>query len=104
MTIIRTFDCNKPGAKIDELKGGVVGGTLLQGVLKVGDDIEIRPGKILQQNGEIICKPYFSKIRSLKSEKSNLLYIVPGGLVSIGLDLDPALTAGNALEGNVIGL
>ena len=26
MTIIRSFDINKPGAKIDELKGGVIGG------------------------------------------------------------------------------
>jgi translation initiation factor 2 subunit 3 len=33
MTIIRSFDINKPGSDIDSLKGGVVGGTVLKGVL-----------------------------------------------------------------------
>ncbi len=29
MIIIRSFDVNKPGAEIDQLKGGVVGGSIL---------------------------------------------------------------------------
>jgi hypothetical protein len=35
LTVIRSFDVNKPGAEVDELKGGVAGGSLLQGVLRV---------------------------------------------------------------------
>lgn len=35
LTVIRSFDVNKPGAEIDDLKGGVAGGTLFQGVLRV---------------------------------------------------------------------
>src|SRR3989344_2006957 len=34
MLVVRSFDVNKPGAKIKDLKGGVVGGALLQGFLK----------------------------------------------------------------------
>ena len=46
MIVIRSFDINKPGTSIEDLKGGIAGGSILQGVLKVGDDIEIRPGII----------------------------------------------------------
>lgn len=35
MVVIRSFDVNKPGASVDELKGGVAGGSILQGVFKV---------------------------------------------------------------------
>ena len=34
--MIRSFDVNKPGCEVDELKGGVAGGSILKGVLKVG--------------------------------------------------------------------
>lgn len=33
--MIRSFDVNKPGCEVDELKGGVAGGSILKGVLKV---------------------------------------------------------------------
>ena len=35
--IARTFDINRPGTNVCELKGGVFGGTLKRGKLKVGD-------------------------------------------------------------------
>ena len=41
--IARSFDINKPGTKINDLKGGVLGGILKQGTLKIGDEIEIKP-------------------------------------------------------------
>lgn len=44
MIVIRSFDVNKPGSKINKLKGGIAGGSILNGVLKVGDEIEVRPG------------------------------------------------------------
>lgn len=46
MIIIRSFDINHPGEEADNIKGGVAGGTILQGVLKIGDEIEIRPGRV----------------------------------------------------------
>jgi translation initiation factor 2 subunit 3 len=42
MIIIRSFDINRPGWDIDDLKGGIAGGSILQGVLRLGDEIEIR--------------------------------------------------------------
>lgn len=32
------------------------------------------------------------------------MYIVPGGLIAVGLDIDPSLTTKDKLVGNVIGL
>ena len=44
MHVLRSFDVNKPGTKLKNIKGGVIGGSLTQGVFNVGDEIEIKPG------------------------------------------------------------
>jgi translation initiation factor 2 subunit 3 len=44
LIVIRSFDVNRPGQDVAQLQGGVAGGSILQGVLKVGDEIEVRPG------------------------------------------------------------
>lgn len=82
MIVIRSFDVNKPGAEIDELKGGVAGGSILTGVLKLGDEIEIRPGIVSKDSaGKIQCKPIFSRVVSLFAEHNDLKFAVPGGLI-----------------------
>jgi translation initiation factor 2 subunit 3 len=45
MHIARSFDVNRPGTPIEKMKGGVIGGSLLQGKIKQGNKIEIRPGR-----------------------------------------------------------
>src|SRR3990167_4237451 len=42
--VARSFDINRPGTSIEKLNGGVLGGILKKGVLRVGDEIEIKPG------------------------------------------------------------
>lgn len=82
--MIRSFDVNKPGAEVDELKGGVAGGSILQGVLKVGQEIEVRPGIVSKtQDGKIQCQPIYSRIISLFAEQNELQYAVPGGLIGL---------------------
>jgi len=84
MIVIRSFDVNKPGAEIDDLKGGVAGGSILTGVLKLGDEIEIRPGIVTKtEKGQIQCKPIFSRIVSLFAENNDLKFAVPGGLIGM---------------------
>jgi len=67
MIIIRSFDVNKPGSDINTMKGGVIGGSILHGVLKIGDEIEIRPGHIIKdEEGKIVkCEPILTKIITL---------------------------------------
>ena len=42
LIIIRSFDVNKPGCEVDDLKGGVAGGSILKGVLVVSISIIYR--------------------------------------------------------------
>jgi translation initiation factor 2 subunit 3 len=105
MMIIRSFDVNKPGAEIEDLKGGVAGGSILHGVLKLGDEIEIRPGIVTRDDkGELRCKPIYSRIISLNSESNDLKYAVPGGLIGVGTRIDPTLCRADRLVGHVLGL
>jgi len=100
----RSFDVNKPGATVETLKGGVVGGSILQGILQIGDEIEIRPGLMSKDaNGNLKCTSIKSRIVSLLAEKNDLLYAVPGGLIGVGLLVDPSITRNDRLVGNVLG-
>ena len=84
LIVIRSFDVNKPGAEIAELKGGVAGGSILTGVLKLGDEIEIRPGVVTKDaEGKMNCIPIFSRIVSLFAEQNTLKFAVPGGLIGM---------------------
>ena len=101
--ISRTFDFNKPGTDWDDVVGGVVGGTLKSGKLKIGDKIEIRPGIISNIKGKISWEPLIVSIVSLKTDTTDLEEAVPGGLIGIGTDLDPFYCKKNALVGHVAG-
>lgn len=105
LIVIRSFDINKPGCSVESLKGGIAGGTLMQGVLKVGDFCEIRPGHIDKdlQTGDITCTPVKTRIVSLQTEENNLLYAMPGGLIGVGMTIDPYLSRGDGLAGSVVG-
>ena len=105
MTILRSFDINKPGTEIEKLSGGVVGGSLLQGLLRVGEKIEIRPGIIGKdkRTGEQMSDPIISRITTLRTEENSLLYAVPGGLIAVGLQVDPTCTRADKLNGQVLG-
>merc|ERR1712187_268021 len=73
MIIIRSFDVNKPGEEVQNLKGGVAGGSILKGVLRVGDEIEVRPGIVSRDNdGGFVCKPIKSRIITLNAEQNSL--------------------------------
>ncbi len=102
MYIVRSFDVNKPGTEIDRLKGGVVGGALTRGVLRVGDEIEIVPGLIKRTSTGVKTIPLRSKIASLAREGGKLERARPGALIAVGTYLDPRLTKGDRLIGNVL--
>ena len=105
LIVIRSFDVNKPGAGIDELKGGVAGGSILCGVLRLGDEIEIRPGIVSKDaEGKIHCRPIFSRILSLMAENNSLTHAVPGGLIGVGTKIDPTLCRADRLVGHVLGM
>ncbi len=101
MYVARSFDVNRPGTRPKDLRGGVLGGSLLQGRLKTGEEIEIRPGVTGASNGR--AEALTTTITSIVSGGENWAELRPGGLAAIGTGLDPSLTKGDGLTGRLIG-
>lgn len=102
MHVLRSFDINKPGLPIGEVKGGVIGGSLIQGDFETGDEIEIRPGLYDEKKGKY--EPIMSKISSLGTGAGIVQVVKPGGLVALGTTLDPYIVKSDSLIGSLVGL
>ncbi|KAG1778280.1 initiation factor eIF2 gamma, C terminal-domain-containing protein [Suillus placidus] len=74
LIVIRSFDVNKPGAEVDDLKGDVAGGSILTGVLRLGQEVKIRPGIVTKDR-----------------------------LIGVGTKIDPTLCRVDRLVGQVLG-
>lgn len=103
MFVARSFDINKPGTLPENLKGGVVGGSLTQGKLKVGDAIEISPGIKIEEENKVYWKSLTTEIASLMIGEKKFKEVFPGGLVGIGTKLDPSFTKSDGLSGMILG-
>lgn len=101
--VARSFDINTPGSSPETLKGGVLGGSLMQGKLEVGDEIEIAPGRKTEIGREVIWEKITTTIESLHAGEASLDTAKPGGLIAIGTKLDPAMTKSDGLTGRVVG-
>ena len=76
----------------------------MQGVLRVNQNIEVRPGIVAKdESGNIKCTPIYSRIVSLFAEQNELQFAVPGGLIGVGTTMDPTLTRADRLVGQVLG-
>lgn len=94
MQIVRSFDINKPSTNIKDLKGGVLGGAILQGKIKLNEKVFLYPGL---EDG-----PIEFKIKSLNSEKISLKEAHAGGLIAIGTDLDPFVCFSDKMVGQIV--
>ncbi|MFB6095949.1 MAG: translation initiation factor IF-2 subunit gamma [Haloferacaceae archaeon] len=103
MHVARSFDINRPGTTWENLAGGVLGGTLAAGELEVGDDLEVRPGREVEEGGQTEWRPLETDVRSLQAGGQNVDVARPGGLLGVGTGLDPSLTKGDALAGQLAG-
>ncbi|MEK6918593.1 MAG: translation initiation factor IF-2 subunit gamma [Nanoarchaeota archaeon] len=101
--IARSFDINRPGTKVAELKGGVLGGALKKGTLKVGDEIEIKPGLYTKKAGQEFYETIKTKIVTLQRGNKTINQAGPGGSLAIETSLDPSITKADSVSGNVSG-
>ena len=101
MYILRSFDVNKPGAAIQGLSGGVLGGSLTRGEMEVGDEMELRPGMVDERSGKFV--PVITRVSSLQTSAGPAERVGPGGLIAVGTHLDPTFVKGDQMVGSVIG-
>jgi translation initiation factor 2 subunit 3 len=104
MFIARSFDINNPGTRPGKLTGGVIGGSLSQGELAIGDKIEIAPGRTITEEGKSRMENLKTEVSSLFSGGRSYKKVGPGGLVGIGTLLDPTFTKSDSLTGKVVGI
>jgi translation initiation factor 2 subunit 3 len=101
MYVARSFDINRPGTRPTDLQGGVLGGSLIQGKLALGEEIEIRPGATGALDGHL--ESLTTRITSIVAGGREWKELRPGGLAAIGTSLDPALAKGDGLTGRLVG-
>ncbi|MBI4449211.1 translation initiation factor IF-2 subunit gamma [Candidatus Woesearchaeota archaeon] len=103
MFVARSFDINKPGTKIGKLVGGVLGGSMTQGQLKVGDDITIAPGYEVEEKNKKVWKPLQAKVEGLMTGGHKVDVLTPGGSAAVLTTLDPSVVKSDKLTGAVVG-
>lgn len=103
MLVARSFDINRPGSLPSKMVGGVLGGALTQGIFKVGDEIELKPGRKVEKEGKTNWVPISTKIASLRTGDVSVKQVRPGGSIGLMTELDPSIVKSDQLVGNVVG-
>ncbi len=103
MLIARSFDVNRPGSGYAAMVGGVLGGALKRGLLKVGDEVELRPGRFVEKHGKETWQPVLTTIAKLKCGSADAEIVFPGGSIGVMTGLDPSVTKSDAFTGNLLG-
>ena len=104
MFVARSFDINKPGSEIEKLSGGVLGGSLVQGTLKKGMKLEIKPGRLISEKGIEKWIPIETEVLSIVTGGHSVDEVVPGGSIALQTKLDPAIVKSDQLAGSLVGL
>jgi translation initiation factor 2 subunit 3 len=99
--IARSFDINKPGTEYQKMHGGVIAGVLKQGTLKIGDEIEIKPGLYEKKANQYVYETLKTKITGIRRGSYALEQATPGGSLAIETELDNPLTKTDSLSGCV---
>ena len=97
--IARSFDINRPGSEIKGLKGGILGGIIKKGVLKIGDEIEIKPGLSEKKDNKFFYKTLKTKISAIFKGKDKIQEAKPGSTIALETELDPKITKADSLSG-----
>jgi len=102
MQIARSFDINRPGARPSQLKGGIIGGSIIQGTFAVDDEVVIAPGRRITKGSKQSWEPIHTRIISMKGGGKDLGEMHAGGLCGIATPLDPTMTKADNLSGQVM--
>lgn len=102
MHVARSFDINRPGTRPGKMRGGVIGGSIVEGTFAVGDEVHIAPGRRIGEGNKAKWEPIQATVTSIQGGGLTLDTAHAGGLVGIATRLDPATTTADNLSGQVI--
>ena len=102
MHIARSFDVNRPGTRPAKLTGGVIGGSIVEGAFREGDEIIIGPGRKIEQGNKTRWEPIETTITSMQGGGGKRDVMMAGGLCGLGTLLDPSITTADNLSGQVL--
>ncbi len=102
MYVARSFDVNRPGLRPSKLKGGIVGGSIVEGSFNVGDSILIAPGRRIVEGSKTRWEPLKTVIENIQAGGLDLETAHAGGLCGIATPLDPMSTKADDLSGQVM--
>ena len=102
MYVARSFDVNRPGSRPSEIKGGVIGGSIVEGSFSLGDSILIAPGRRIEDGNKTRWEPLRTTINGIKGGGKDLNTAFSGGLCGISTPLDPLATKADDLSGQVM--
>ncbi len=104
MHVARSFDINRPGTRPSKMRGGVIGGSIIEGEFKVGDEIEIGPGRKIEKGSKTHWEPINAIVSSMQGGGNSLEKMHAGGLCGMATELDPSITTSDNLSGQVVAL
>lgn len=102
MHVARSFDINRPGTRPSQLKGGVIGGSIVEGAFSEGDEIIIGPGRKIEKGNKSTWEPIEAVVSSMQGGGLTLSTMNAGGLCGMATYLDPAITSSDNLSGQVV--
>ena len=102
MHVARSFDINRPGTRPTKLRGGVIGGSIVEGTFDLGDEIIIGPGRKIEQGNKTHWEPIEATVSSMQGGGLNLETMHAGGLCGMATMLDPSITTSGNLSGQVV--
>ncbi|MBR69053.1 MAG: translation initiation factor IF-2 subunit gamma [Euryarchaeota archaeon] len=102
MHVARSFDINRPGTRPAKLRGGVIGGSIVEGEFAEGDEIIIGPGRKIENGNKATWEPIEAVVSSMQGGGLNLKSMHAGGLCGMATFLDPSITTSDNLSGQVV--
>ena len=102
MHVARSFDINRPGTRPGKMRGGVIGGSIVEGTFSVGDEVEIAPGRRVGEGNKAVWEPIEAVVSSMQGGGLNLDTMHAGGLCGMATFLDPSITTSDNLSGQVV--
>jgi translation initiation factor 2 subunit 3 len=102
MHVARSFDINRPGTRPSKLKGGVIGGSIVEGEFNEGDTIVIGPGRKIEKGNKATWEPIEAVVSSMQGGGLSLKKMHAGGLCGMATYLDPSITTSDNLSGQVV--